>query len=73
MCVCMKGCNDQLCMYKVYSCSVHLRWVFVIYLLHTHTDVVVELLITSSMYVCVSVILVLSFLMINAIRMFPFV
>ena len=36
-----------------------LRCAFVIYIFHTLTDVVVVLLITSSMYVCVSVALVL--------------
>ena len=40
-------CVDSAC------CSVGLRCVFVIYLFHTHTDVVVGLLITSSPYLSV--------------------
>ena len=35
------------------------------YLFYTPTDVVVGLLITSSMYICVCVAFVLSFLMLN--------
>ena len=63
-----------LFVYNVHSCCVRLRCAFVIYLFHTHTDVVVALLITISMYICmcVSVVFVLSFLMLHDIRSFPF-
>ena len=50
----------------VHSCCIRLRCMFVIYLTHTHTDVVVSLLITSSMYICVSVDFVLSFLILGS-------
>ena len=45
-------------MYNVQSCCVRLCWAFVIYLFHTHTDVV-GLLITSSVYISGSVVIVL--------------
>ena len=43
-----------------------------IYLFHTHIDVVVGLLVTSSMYIYVSLAFVLSLRTIKDIRSFPF-
>ena len=60
-----------LFVYNVHYCCVRLRCDFVIYLFHTHTVVVVGLLITSPMYICVSVAFVLLFLILNDIRSFP--
>ena len=61
-----------LFVYNVHSCYVRLRCAFVIHLFHTYADVVVSLLISSSMYICVKVAFVLSFLMLNDIGSFPF-
>ena len=61
-----------LFVYNVHSFWVRLRCLFVIYLCHTHIDVAVYLLITSSIYIPVSVAYVLSFLMLNDIRSLPF-
>ena len=63
-----------LFVYNAHSCCFRLRCAFVTYLFHTHTDIVVGLLITGSMYICgvVNVAFVLSFLMLNNIRSFPF-
>ena len=56
------------CIHSACSC-IRLRCA----LFHTYADVVVGLLITSSMYICVGVAFVLSFLMLNDIKSFPFV
>ena len=64
--------TSLLFVYNVHSCFVRLHCAFVIYLFPIHTDFVVGLLITSSMYVCVSVAYFLSFLMLNDIISFPF-
>ena len=59
-------------MYNLRSCCVYLCCAFVVYRFHAHSNVVVDLLITSSMYISVSVAFVVSFFMLNDIRSFPF-
>ena len=63
---------DLIFDHNVCSYCVRLVCAFVIYLCHTHINVVVGLLIISSMNTCVSVAFVLSFLMLNDIRSFLF-
>ena len=59
--------------YNIHSYCVRLGCadyiLFVIYLFYTQTDVVVSLFIISSINICVSVAFVLSFLMLNEIRL----
>ena len=55
-----------LFVYNAHICCICLDYVFIVYLFHCHTDVVVGLLITSSMYICVSVAFV--FIVLNVKR-----
>ena len=57
-----------MCVYL--SCCVRLRYVRLMHLSHTHTDIIVVLLINSSMYICVSVAFVLFILMFKYIMAF---
>ena len=59
-------------MYYVQSCSVRSCCACIIQLSHTHIDVIVGLLINSSMYICVSEAFILFFLMLSDIKSFPF-
>ena len=54
--------TSYLFVYNVRSCCVYVHCVFVIYLFHYHTDVVVRLLMSISMYINVRVAFVLSIL-----------
>ena len=60
--------SSFLFVYYIHSSCVRLRYAFVIYIFHTHTDIVVGILKTSSLYIYVSVGFVLSFLILNNIR-----
>ena len=57
----------------VYICVVCIVYTFVafayvVHLPHTHTDIIVDLLIISTMNICVSVAFVLFFFMLNDIK-----